>query len=140
MNPNCFPPKDPPLPLKYFTNKAATWIEDFNPGPVNRIFRKHAAGLMAKPTAEQLRDWMNEESEVPEKYHPAIMDTIAKMRGEEMMTFRENNGSSIRGFAHLVHATQAYTDRVVHYIDQWSDIGDPRPRWDGGYTNAAELR
>ena len=129
-----FPPRDPPLALKYFTNRIATTKSPFNPGVVNSIIRKHAAGLRTKPTAEQLRHWMNTESAIPAEYHEAIRDTIAKMRGHHMMRFSQNNGASIRGFAHLIHQTAAFTDRVVHYVDNFSDIGDPRPRWDGGYA------
>ena len=129
-----FPPRDPPLPLKYFTKPLATTKSPLNPGVVNSIVRKHAAGLRPRPTAEQLCHWMNTESAVPVEYHHAIYDTMAKMRGHQMLRFSQNNGASIRGFAHLIHQTGAYTDRVVHYIDNFSDIGDTRPRWDGGYA------
>lgn len=77
---------------------------------------------------------MNTESTIPAEYHAAIYDTIVKMRGRHMLRFSQNNGASIRGFAHLVHETGAFSDRVVHYIDNFSDIGDTRPRWDGGYA------
>lgn len=50
------------------------------------------------------------------------------------MDFVRNNGASVRGFAHLLHETHAFTNRVVHYVDNFSDIGDPRPRRDGGYA------
>ena len=134
MTRSLFPPRDPPLPLGYFTNPVATAKSSLNPGVVNSIFRKHAAGLRTRPTAEQLCHWMNTESAIPVEYHEAIRDTIAKMRGHHMMRFSQNNGASIRGFAHLIHETGAFTDRVVHYVDNFSDIGDPRPRWDGGYA------
>ena len=134
MTRSLFPPRDPPLPLEYFTNSVATAKSPLNPGVVNSIFRKHAAGLRTRPTAEQLCHWMNTESTIPVEYHEAIRDTIAKMRGHHMMRFSQNNGASIRGFAHLIHETGAFTDRVVHYVDNFSDIGDPRPRWDGGYA------
>ena len=95
---------------------------------------KHAAGLRPRPTAAQLRDWMNDEAPVPAEYHMAISDTFAKMVGIDYMVFRQNSGSSIRGFVHLVHETRSFTDRLVHYLDQYSDIGDQRPRWGGDYA------
>lgn len=134
MTRRIFPPREAPLALKYFTKPLSTTRSRFNPDVVNGIVRKHAAGLRTKPSAEQLRNWMNTESTIPVQYHEAIRDTIAKMRGHHMLRFTQNNGASIRGFAHLIHETKAYTDRVVHYVDNFSDIGDPRPRWDGGYA------
>lgn len=137
MNNGYFPPGDPPLTLDKSTNPAATWIEKFNPGAINSIINKHVAELHGRPTAKQLRDWMNNTTPIPPEHHAAIYDTILKMDGMDMMRFRQNNGSSIRGFAHLVHETEAYSDRVVHYIDAFSDIGDPRERWDSGYAGIA---
>lgn len=131
-----FPPREPPLPLSRFTKPLSTTRAPFNPGIVNSLIRKHAAGLRIKPTAEQLRHWMNSESDIPAEYHEAICDTMAKMYGYQLLRFSQNNGASIRGFAHLIHQTGAYTDRIVHYIDNFSDIGDPRPRWDGGYAGS----
>ncbi|MYD42607.1 MAG: hypothetical protein F4W90_01790 [Gammaproteobacteria bacterium] len=72
---------------------------------------------------------------MPEQYHAAIYDTIAKMDGEDYMVFRQNCGASIRGIVHLVHQTGAFSDRFVHYLDKFSDIGDQRERWDRGYAN-----
>ena len=105
-----------------------------DPGPIQLLINKHAAGVQPRPSASQLTSWMNNESAVPEQYHVAIRDTVAKMSGHDCMIFVQNAGSSIRGFAHLLHATGAFTDRVVHYVDQFSDIGDNRPRWDNGYA------
>ena len=95
---------------------------------------KYAAGLQPRPTPAQLRDWMNDEAPIPAEYHTSIADTIAKMDGGDYMVFRQNCGGSIRGIVHLVHETGAFSDRFVHYLDQYSDIGDQRPRWDGGYA------
>ena len=81
-----------------------------------------------RPSAQQLRDWMNEECEIPAEYHPAIRDANAKMDGWDYMMFRQNSGSSIRGLAHLLHASGAF-----------SDMGDPRPRWDRGYAGLESL-
>ena len=131
------PPRNPPLPLRCFEMERARDIAPFNPGPVDFLFRTHAAGLVHRPTAAQLRDWMNAEAPIPVNYHEAIRDTIAKMSGLDLMTFRQNNGSSIRGFAHLLHETHAFIDRAVHYVDQYSDIGDRRNRWDAGYAGSA---
>ena len=110
----------------------------FNPWRIDPLFNKHAAGLLPshRPTAEQCRDWMNKEAPIPEKYHPALQDIMAKMTGRDLMVFRQNCGASMRGFAHLVHESQAFSDIVVHYIDSWSDIGDTRERWDEGYGGA----
>ena len=128
------PPPDPPLSIKYFTDIRCRRKTKFDPGPINFMIRKHAAGIPDKPTAEQLRDWMNDESPIPDKYQYALHDTIAKMRGHHMIEFRQNCGSSIRGFVHLIHQVGATNDKVSHYVDHWSDIGDPRPRWDRGYA------
>lgn len=128
------PPPHPPLPITYFTDIRSTRIARFHPDIINSMIRKHAAGIPDKPTAEQVRDWMNNEEPVPARYHEALYDTIAKMRGHHMIRFRQNCGSSVRGFVHLIHAVGATNDRVSHYLDNWSDIGDARPRWDGGYA------
>ena len=132
-----FPPRDPPLPLAQFTTAVATEKVPFRPAPIRRMIGKYAAGLKARPSAEQLRDWMNNESPIPAEYHPAIRDTIAKMDGWDYMTFRQNSGSSIRGLVHLIHETQSFSDRIVHYVDTFSDVGDLRPRWDRGYAGFA---
>ena len=129
-----FPPREAPLPLTLFVSLNAVKRSEFNPGPIDSLFRKYAAGLRTKPGAEQLRWWMNEEINIPPEYHPAIRDVIANMSGEDCMVFRQNSGSSIRGMAYLIHSTGSFTDRVVHYVDQYSDIGDERERWDQGYA------
>ena len=129
-----FPPRDPPLPLDQFTSRQARHRSEFNPSVIQRMVDKYAAGLQPRPTAEQLRNWMNQESEISEDYHPAIRDTIAKMDGWDYMMFRQHCGASIRGMVHLLHATAAFSDRMVHYVDKFSDIGDQRPRWDCGYA------
>ncbi len=136
MNAGFFPPRDPPLPLDCFTSETARDIAPFNPAPISFMIDKYAAGLANRPTAEQLRDWMNNETPVAHKYHETVQDIAAKMTGRDLMVFRQNCGASIRGFAHLIHETGAYSDIVVHYIDSWSDIGDPRPRWDRGYAGS----
>ena len=133
MNTKRFPPRRPPVSLDHFNHEAARKIMPFNPNVVNMLMNKYAAGLRPRPDAEQLRDWMNREAPIPEKYHPALRDTIAKMTGRDCMLFSQNNGSSLRGFAYLLYATNAFSHRAVHYVDQWSDIGDRSPRWGGRY-------
>ena len=136
MSNDFFPPRNPPLPLSCFTSEAARSTAPFNHRPIDFMIGKYAAGLLNRPTAEQLRNWMNNETPVPGKYHAVLRDVMAKMTGRDLMIFRQNCGSSIRGFAHLIHETRAYSDIVVHYIDSWSDIGDNRPRWDRGYAGS----
>ena len=133
MSKERFPPRSPPLSLDHFDHDAAREIVPFNPGPVDMLIRKYAAGLQPRPDAAQLRDWMNNEAPIPAIYHPAIRDTVAKMTGRDCMVFSQNNGSSLRGFAYLLHATHAFSHRAVHYVDQWSDVGDRRQRWGDKY-------
>lgn len=129
-----FPPRDPPQPLSNFTSEVVVKRTPFNPQRIEWMIGKYAAGLRTRPTPAQLRDWMNNEAPVPAEYHMAIADTFAKMVGIDYMVFRQNCGASIRGIVHLVHETGAFSDRFVHYLDQYSDIGDQRPRWDCGYA------
>ena len=133
MRNDFFPPRDPPLPLDFFTQAQATSKTPFNPGPIDFMVGKYTAGLTHRPTAKQLRDWMNNEAPVPAPYNAVIQDVVGKMTGRDLMVFRQNCGASMRGFAHLIHETRAYSDIIVHYIDSWSDIGDQRPRRDRGY-------
>ena len=134
MKSTFFPPRDAPLPLSLFSSSNAKTMTKFNPIPIDSLFKKYAAGLRTKPSAEQLRTWMNNEVSIPPEYHTAIRDVMANMTGEDCMRFRQNSGSSIRGMVHLIHETGSFTDRVVHYVDQYSDIGDQRERWDKGYA------
>ena len=129
-----FPPRDPPQPLANFSSAVVLQQAPFNPIPISWMIEKYAAGLSSRPTPEQLRDWMNTEAPVPLKYHAAIADTIAKMDGGDYMKFRQNCGASIRGIVHLVHETKSFSDRFVHYLDNFSDVGDVRPRWDDDYA------
>lgn len=99
------------------------------------MFGHRTGGVGYVPTPEQMRDWMNEESPVPAEHHPAIRQTLGQLSGLEMVAFVANCGSSVRGMVHLVHECKAYNDRLSHFLDQHSDIGDPRPRWDKGYGN-----
>ena len=127
-------PNDPPRPMDEFTLDVSNKKNDFKPGLINLFIKKHAAGLRYKPTAEQLRDWMNEETEIPSQYHEAIRDTIYKMNGVSIIQFRMSCGSSVRGMAHLVHQTKAYSDIFVHYVDSYSDNGDQREWFGRGYA------
>ena len=130
-----FPPNDvPPLPMDYFTSPLATQARDFEPRRIEQMVNKYAAGVGNRPTAEQLRNWMNEESDIPEEHWPAIVDTIKEMDGSDYLEFWLSCGASLRGMAHLCHQTKAFSDRFVHFLDQFSDIGDRRERWDGGYA------
>ena len=127
----------PPQPLENFTNESALSRSEFNPGIVNAWMKKHAAGLLpeCRPTAEQLRDWMNNESPVPEQYHMAVYDFIGKLDGSMLMDFTHNNGASIRGFAHLIHQVGSRADKAVHWVDRYSDIGDQRAVYLKGYSD-----
>ena len=97
---------------------------------------KHAAGIRReyRPTAEQLLCWMNDESEVPHEYRMAIYDFIGKLDGRMLLQFTHNNGSSIRGFVHLIHQAHSCADRAVHFVDRYSDIGDQREFIGRGYA------
>ena len=92
----------------------------FNADIVDALMDKHAAGIKReyRPTAAQLRSWMNEECEVPDKYHMAIYDFIGKLDGRMLLKFTHNNGSSIRGFVHLIHQVHSCADRAVHFVDR----------------------
>ena len=135
MKREIFPPHRPPRPLAEFTSPHARKRAPFDPAAVRALIDKHAAGIRPRPTPEQLRDWMNAESPVPEIYSAAIADMIAKMTGIEYMRFRRSCGASVRGLAHLAHETGVLSDRFAHYLDRWSDGGDRRERFDRGYGN-----
>lgn len=120
-----------------FEGIGARQTAPFNPHIINHMFAERAAGVRHRPTAHQLRDWMTSESEVPDKYHTAIVDTFARMTGLDLMRFRQNNSSSIRGIAHLLHATGAFSHRAVHFVDARSDIGDQSPWWGKGYAGSS---
>lgn len=119
-----------------FTNDRALMKVQFNADIVDALMDKHAAGIRReyRPTAVQLRRWMNEESKVPDKYHMAIYDFIGKLDGRMLLKFTHNNGSSIRGFVHLIHQVHSCADRAVHFVDRCSDIGDQREFFGRGYA------
>ena len=126
----------PPLPIDKFTNENALRKAVFKPCVVDSLMNKHAAGIRRefRPSAGQLRDWMNNESDVPEKYHMAIYDFVGKLNGRMLLQFTHNNGSSIRGFVHLIHQVHSCADRAVHFVDRYSDIGDQREVFGRGYV------
>ena len=125
----------PPLPIDKFTNENVLRKAEFTPRVVDSLMNKHAAGIRRefRPSATQLRDWMNEESEVPSKYHMAIYDFVGKLNGRMLLQFTHNNGSSIRGFVHLIHQVHSCADHAVHFVDRYSDIGDQREVFSRGY-------
>ena len=136
--PRIFASKKPVASARVFRKRTPEGdITPFNPGPVDRLPRTHAAGLAHRPTAAQLEDCMNAEAPIPGNHHEAIRDTITNMSGLDPMTFRQNNGSSIRGLAHLLHDTRAFIDRAAHCVDHSSDIGDRRNRWYAGFAGSA---
>lgn len=126
----------PPQPLSNFTNERALSKATFDRDIVDALMNKHAAGIRRdhRPTSQQLRSWMNDESKVPRKYHMAIYDFIGKLDGRMLLRFTHNNGSSIRGFVHLIHQANSCAERAVHFVDRYSDIGDQREFLGRGYA------
>ena len=121
----------PPLDIKYFERPFARRISEFHPEVIEQIFGMKAAGInpLRRPTPQQLRDWMNAESEVPKKYHEAIFDTVCDLNGPLMRRIRANCGTSIRGLVHLSHETGAFRFQRM-YLDQVADIGKEHNDWD----------
>lgn len=109
--------------------------EPFRPNVIDALMRTYAAGLKREfhPSARQLRDWMNDESQIPDKYHMALYDFIGKLNGRDLMRFTHNNGASIRGFVHLIHQVESRADHAVHFVDRYSDTGDQRKVFGKGY-------
>lgn len=126
----------PPQPIANFNSECALTKAKFNADIIDSLLNKHAAGIrhVRRPTAAQLRHWMNSESKVPNQYHMAIYDLIGKLNGRMLLQFVHNNGSSIRGFVHLIHQVGSCADRAVHFVDRYSDYGDQREVFGRGYV------
>ena len=102
--------------LDGFTSPITNSRSEFNPSIIDLLIDKHAAGISNRPKADQIRDWMNARSEVPEEYHEAIRSTIIKLDGYQLILFRRNCGSSVNGLAHLALSTGVDSYRFTCYM------------------------